>query len=264
MFWVKTIARKIPALGLKLHQARIGQTPEEYVKKSLFSSLFVTFAVVLITFGFTKSPFALLIFPPIFLIVFVYFLRFVDNKILAIRAQVNKEIVFAGRFLIIEVESGVPMYNAFVNMARNYEHVGFYFKEIVEKVDFGTSLEDSLNETIIMTPSPELRKVLWQVLNSMKTGADIGNSLTVVLDQIVREQKIMVNEYGRKLNPLAMFFMMIAIIIPSLGIVMLIVMATFLGFKLTLGILFGILLMMAFVQFMFLALIKSSRPAVEI
>jgi len=150
-----------------------------------------------------------------------------------------------------------------LNLVKNYEHVGFYFREIVEKVDFGTSLEDSLNETIIMTPSPELRKVLWQVLNSMRTGADIAGSLTVVLDQIVREQKILVNEYGRKLNPLAMFFMMIAIIIPSLGIVMLIVMATFLGFSLTLGVLCALLVGMAFVQFMFLALIKSSRPAVD-
>jgi flagellar protein FlaJ len=183
---------------------------------------------------------------------------------MAIRANVNKEIVFAGRFLIIEISSGVPLYTAFTNMARNYKHVGIYFSEIVEKVDFGTSLEDAINEVIITSPSPELRKMLWQVLNSLKTGADVSNSLTIVLDQIVREQKIYVNEYGRKLNPLAMFYMMIAIIIPSLGIVMLIVLATFMGFKLTMGVLLGILLFLAFVQFMFLAMIKSSRPAVDL
>lgn len=264
MLLVKQITRKLPGLALKLHQARIAETPEHYVKRSLTLSVMLTVTLLLIVFGFLKNFWILILFPIVFVISFVYFLRYVDNRIITIRAMVNKEIVFAGRFLIIELESGVPLYDAFTNMAKNYEHVGFYFREVVEKVDFGTSLEEALNETIITTPSPELRKMLWQVLNSMKTGSDVSGSLTVVLDQIVREQKILVNEYGRKLNPLAMFFMMIAIIIPSLGIVMMIVMATFIGFKLTFGVLMGILLVLAFIQFMFLALIKSSRPAVDI
>lgn len=261
---LRNISKKIPGLALKLHQARIADTPEEYVKKTVFSAGMLSLALIFILFGFTKSPFAIIIFPISFLISFFYFLKIADNKIVSIQSNVNKEIVFAGRFLIIEIGSGVPLYTAFTNMARNYKHVGPYFSEIVEKVDFGTSFEDAINEVIITTPSPELRKMLWQVLNSLKTGADVSNSLTTVLDQIVREQKIYVNEYGRKLNPLAMFYMMIAIIIPSLGIVMLIVLATFMGFNLSMGILLGILLFLAFIQFMFLAIIKSSRPAVDI
>jgi hypothetical protein len=45
----------------------------------------------------------------------------------------------------------------------------------------------------------------------------------------MKEQKISVQDYGKKLNPLAMFYMMIAIIIPSLGVTMIVVLATFLG-----------------------------------
>ncbi|MFH1916697.1 MAG: type II secretion system F family protein [Nanoarchaeota archaeon] len=261
---IKNITRKIPGLSLKLHQARIADTPEYYVKKTLFSSVFFSVAIVMIIFGFTKKPAVIIAFPFIFIISFLYFIKYADNKIIGIRSKVNKEIVFAGRFLIIEISSGVPLYTAFSNMAKNYTHVGPYFSEIVEKVDFGTSLEDAINETILTTPSPELRKMLWQVLNSLKTGADVSHSLTVVLDQIVREQQILVKEYGRKLNPLAMFFMMIAIIIPSLGIVMLIVLATFMGFTLTMGVLMVLLTVLAFIQFMFLAMIKNSRPAVDI
>lgn len=260
----KQIAKNIAGLDLKLQQAGIGERSEYYVKKTFLSSFMLSLALSMILFGFVKDAKVLLLMPILFIIGFVYLLRYVDNKILKIQNDVGKEIVFAGRFLIIEIESGVPMYTAFTNMAKNYRHVGRYFGEVVEKVDFGTSLEDAINETIITTPSSDLRKIMWQLLNSLKTGADVSNSLTIVLDQIVREQQILVKEYGRKLNPLAMFFMMIAIIIPSLGIVMLIVLATFMGFQLTLGILGIILLMLAFVQFMFLGIIKSSRPAVDI
>jgi len=260
----KLLAKNIPGLGLKLHQAGIGDDVEYYVKKTFMSAVMVSAAIILIIFGFVKSPKVLIAMPVIFVVAFIYMLRYVDNKINGIKGHIGKEIVFAGRFLIIELESGVPMYNAFENMAKNYEHVGSFFGEIVEKVDFGTTLDEAINETIITTPSPDLRKILWQLLNSLKTGADVTKSLTIVLDQIVREQQIMVTEYGRKLNPLAMFYMMIAIIIPSLGIVMLIVLGTFMGFKLTLGILSTILILLSFIQFMFLAIIKSSRPAVDI
>ncbi|MBU1975838.1 MAG: type II secretion system F family protein [Nanoarchaeota archaeon] len=264
MRFFRLIAKKIPGLGLKLHQAGMIDDADTYIKKTFFSAFLLSFSTVFIVFGFLKSFKILIALPIIFLLAFMYLLRYVDTRISQTKADIGKEIVFSGRFLIIELESGVPMYNAFVNMGKNYKYVGRYFTEVVEKVDFGTTLDSALNEVIVMTPCPNLRKIMWQLLNSLKTGADVASSLTIVLDQIVREQKIMVEEYGRKLNPLAMFYMMIAIIIPSLGIVMMIVLATFMGFELTLGSLSVILLALAFMQFMFLGIIKNSRPAVDI
>ena len=128
----------------------------------------------------------------------------------------------------------------------------------------GTSLEEALNETIKTNPSYQLRKVLWQIVNSLKTGSDIVISLKAVIDSIVREQVIAVEEYGKKLNPLAMFYMVIGIIIPTLGVTMLVVLSTFISIKIDLTILIIISLGIAFLQLMFLSIIKSSRPAVEI
>jgi pilus assembly protein TadC len=131
-------------------------------------------------------------------------------------------------------------------------------------MNLGTPLTDALNETIDNCPSDELRKVLWQILNSLRVGSEITGAIQSVLDQVVREQKIAVVEYGRKLNPMAMMYMMAAIIVPSLGTTMLVVMATFLGFQLNMTILLILAGLLLFVQFMFLAMIRSSRPAVEL
>ena len=199
-----------------------------------------------------------------FFIMFFYMLKVPDVKILRKGREISREIVFAGRFMIIELESGVSLYDAMVNVSKNYEVIGEYFKEIIDKVSMGTTMEDAINETIKTTPSSDLTKVLWQILNSLRTGADISSSLSNILDQIVREQIIDVKEYGRKLNPLAMFYMMVAIIVPSLGITMLIVLTTFISVKLDLAALLAIALSLGFIQYMFFSIIKSSRPAVEI
>ena len=149
-------------------------------------------------------------------------------------------------------------------MQKNYEIIGKHFQAIVDKVDMGTDMETAINEVTEATPSPNLRKILWQVLNSLKTGSDVNRALETVISQIVKEQQIEIKEYGRKLNPLAMFYMMIAVIIPSLGMIMFMVLSSFIGFKIDLAIFFTIIGIFAFIQFMFVALIKSSRPAVDI
>ncbi|MBC8494886.1 type II secretion system F family protein [archaeon] len=260
MFLYKWLAKRIPGLNLKLKEARLPYDDEAYVKRIWNSALMLSVGLTAVGFLFVQHL-AILIAWPILQAMFVsYFSRSVDTKIEKIKKDIDKEILFAGRFLIIELESGVPLYNAFRNLSENYDTIGPYFDELVDKVDLGTSMEDALNEVIATTPSPNLRKVLWQVINSFKTGSNIAGSLGIVLDQISREQQIVIKEYGRKLNPIAMFYMMAAIIIPSLGITMLAVLASFLGWNISLGVLMVIIIVLAFVQFMFLAVIKASRP----
>ncbi|MBR9692579.1 type II secretion system F family protein [Candidatus Woesearchaeota archaeon] len=263
MEFYKRLSRQFPHLKLKLLQARIPDSPEYYLKKTVMNATFLGLGLCFVIFTFISKPIVFVFFPIIFIIAFFYLFGYVDLKIERMKKEISKEVVYAGRFLIIELESGVPVYKAFKNIARNYEVIGRYFSELVERIDLGTGLEDALNELITVTPSPELRKMLWQLLNSIKTGSEASSALSNVIDQIVREQQIAVKEYGRKLNPLAMFYMMIAIIVPSLGTIMLIVLTSFLGFQLSMLVYFIIACLIGFMQFMFLAVIKSSRPPMD-
>ena len=257
------LARKNVGLRDKLFQAGMFYEPEEFIKKSLFNALLLSFGLCLIAFMLLVSPIVFLFFPLMVPLLYIYFLGYVDVKIQQIKKDIDREIIYAGRFLIIEIESGVPLYNAIANVEKNYKVIGSYFGDIVNKVYLGTNLEDAINETMITTPSHNLRRILWQLLNSIKTGGDIGTSLNSVIDQIMKEQKISVQEYGKKLNPMAMFYMMVAIIVPSLGVTMLVVLATFLGLNIGLPILLVIAGLLGFVQFMFFNVIKSARPSIS-
>ena len=124
-------------------------------------------------------------------------------------------------------------------------------------------MEDALTEAVEYIPSDNFRRLLWQILNSIRTGSDISKSLESVLDQIAREQIIEVDKYSKRLNPFAMFYMIIAVILPSLGVTMLVVLSSFIDFELNLTIFLVIAFLLAFVQFMFLSMIKFSRPAID-
>ncbi len=262
------IARKLPNLKFNLKKAGMIYKPEDFIKRTFLSAFYMTtgliifFALILASLDVLRGIMFVFI-PIIFFMLFSYLLKLPDVKISRKEKGISKEIVFAGRHLIIELESGVPLYNALVNISKNYPVVGRYFKEIVNKVDLGTSMEDALKEAVEYIPSDDFRRLLWQILNSVRTGSDISQSLSAVLEQIAREQTIEVNKYSKKLNPFAMFYMIIAVILPSLGMTMLVVLSSFIEFELNLTIFMVIAGLLAFVQFMFLSIIKFSRPAVE-
>jgi len=266
---LQRISKAFPHLNTKLMQAGISQSPEEFIKKVVISALYMTsglalfFWLVLTKLGsFTHIIFITSII--LFTILSIYFFKIPDFKILKKQREINSEIIFAGRFMIIELESGVPLYDAFKNVSKNYEVIGKYFTDITTKIDLGTEMEKALSETIEFTPSPNFRKILWQIINAQQTGADISEALKSVVDQITKEQIIEIKEYGRKLNPLAMFYMIIAVILPSIGITMFLILSTFLNLTLKLPILLVISGFIGIMQFMFLAMIKSSRPSVEL
>ena len=184
-------------------------------------------------------------------------------KIKKIDKEINKEIIFAGRFLVVELQSGVTLYQGLKNMKKSYPVVGSYLMEIINKVNIGTTMEDAVTEAIEYCPSDALQKILWQISNSIRTGSDVAEPLTTVVETLLKEQQILVNEYGKKLNPLAMFYMLIAIIAPSLGVTMLTIVSIFIGLKLNLVVLLGIAVGIGFVQFMFVTMVNSIRPPVE-
>ena len=265
----KRLAKKMPDLEEKLIIAQMKDTPEMFLKKVYTVSFMISFSFsflfllpILHSLGHGILV-PIISFFLLFPVIRFYFLKMPDLKILNLEKEITKEILFALRFLIIELESGVLIYKAFENIKKNYPVIGKYFGEIVDQVDYGTDIEKALNNVIQKCPSDNLRMILVQIQNSMKTGADMVTALNVTVERITREEKIMVNEYSKKLNPIAMFYMIMAVIFPSIGFVMLIILSSFIGFNVTLPILFGLIGMIGFLQFMFISIIKSIRPPVD-
>lgn len=204
----------------------------------------------------------------VFVVSFLLSMKFMLNtpKVYLKRRQrdIDREVLFAGRYLLIKLQSGIPLFNALIDASHSYGVASKYFKEIVDEVNVGTPIETALENAVKYTPSKKFRSILWQILNALKTGIDITTSLNSILDQITKEQILEIKVYGKKLGSLAMFYMLLAIVVPSLGITMLVVVSNFMPINIGMGTLTMLLFVFTVIQYMFLSLIRSIRPAVNI
>jgi flagellar protein FlaJ len=206
--------------------------------------------------------FGIIAFPIVFAGIFYYFINSPRGKSNKINREIDHEIVYAGRFLLIELSGGVPLFDAIKNITSVYPVIGKYFGQIVDKVEAGKPIEIAMNEVMEITPSANFRKFLFQIISAMKTGGDISRALESITDQISNEQLIKIKEYGKRLNPMVLFYLLIAVIMPSLGIAILTMLSTFTGFTLSFSNLIGVNVLVALLQLGFLSLIGGLRRGV--
>ena len=76
-------------------------------------------------------------------------------------------------------------------------------------------------------------------------------------------QLIQIQNYGNRLNPLIVFYMLIAIIVPSLSVTFLTIISSLIGLNAntTTLVFLGLFVFVILIQIMFLGIIKSKRPS---
>ena len=267
-FFFDKLTSNFPKLPISLKTARYKDAPKAYTKKAFISALIMSVALLFFLLTIlTIFQLPIVISFLFFIIFFIFNFYFLINKpsfdVLRAEKQIESEIVSAVRFLILELKSERSLYNAMINTSNNFVLIGIYFDEIVNEVKLGNTMEKALTEAVEICPSTHLRSVYWQLLNSLQTGADITESLEILLNDIVEEQKIKIEEYGRELNALSLFYMMVAIIIPTIGLTILLAVLTFIGINVPLFLLIFLWAMLSLIQFFFLKFTANRRPSVE-
>jgi len=103
---------------------------------------------------------------------------------------------------------------------------------------------------------------MWQIINGMRTGSNMSSVIKISIENLSEEQLIQIQQYGAQLNPLAMFYMIIAVIVPALGVTFIMIMSSFLNMTplLTKTIFWGLLAGLFFLQLMFMGMLKTRRP----
>jgi len=268
----KSISLRFPQLKRQLVQAQMNYTPAGFVRYALSGAVYITAILLLISWLLLRSTdlsmlLLLVIAPVLYAAMFLYMMQFPLVMARQRAKKIEQELVFAGRHMLIELQSGVPLFDAMLGISRDYGPVSEEFNKIVEKVTLGVPLGAALHEVAENNPSPYFNRLVLQLANSLSSGADVALTLESSLNQISKEQVLELKAYGQKLNPLVMFFMIFGIIMPSLGVAFMIMLVSFLGSS---GVsfgpaaLFGILACIGIIQFIFLSIVESSRPKFDI
>ena len=257
-----------PELKKKLYIANIQITPANFMARAIISSVYFGIALtVLCGFLFNVLEISLLLLiilvPLFFAGSFMFLTYYPDAKISQRRRDIDVELVFAGRHILIAMRAGMPLFEALVGVSSGYGVVSEEFKKVVNKVGGGVPLGQALREVGLESTNSAFTRITQQLSNALASGADAAFSLEIVLDQISKEQTISLKAYGQKLNPMIMFFMIFGIIFPSLGVAFAIILFSLVSSgTITMNslALMYIFAFIAVVQFFFLMLVEGSRP----
>ncbi len=267
--FVEKVGSFFPDLRKKLRVAKMTKTQDVYIKDVIMVTTVVFVALTLIfllifTTAFISYLWLIILLPLLLLAIFLFFMKRVDVLISSRQRSIDKDLLFAGRQLLIEVRGGIPLYDAMTHLTNDYGEVSKVFKEIIDKTNLGVPLDVAMEDVAEETPSKPFKRLILQVVNSIRSGSDIAVSLETMLDQMSQEQIIEIKAYGQKLNPLGMFYLLFGIIVPSLGITLMVTLLTFTGVSFSWEFLFGALVVITLVQYIFLTMIESSRPRFEV
>lgn len=200
---------------------------------------------------------------PIFLMMFYTALYLPSVKAKRRARLVEQELPYALRHLLIEIKSGVPLYNAIVAASDGYGECSEEFKQIVMEINAGKAQIQAIEDSIFRNPSLSYRRGFWQLLNAMKTGTNIESSLDNTVQNMLKDQLLSIKKYGQELNPWTLMYMMFAVILPSLGITFLMILSTFTGTGISGTILAVAAVGLAIFQLFFMNVIKTKRPMVK-
>lgn len=258
-----------PALKRDLRIAHLPQSPIEYINKNLKATvLYSSFFTILFFFVLEKAKLSYFLLVPVFIILFIlvfeYFIISIKARIRAREREIDREVLFVGRYLLVKLYSGRPLLNALIETANSRGITAKYIKEIVEDISTGSTIEDALNSALIYSPSEKFRKILFHVNNALQLGIDVTKQLESVLQEITKEQELEIKGYGKKLNTLVMFYMLGAIVVPSLGVAIFIVVSSFVNISITFKGLLVLVIFLIIIEFIFIALFKSIKPEVDL
>ena len=264
--YIKTF---FPHLRYELRVAHMPYTSEEYLKRVIMKVTVYTLGLTLLLAMLAqKQGWPLYVVPIGFVVigVFGFWLGMKGPKIKAHQraVDIDREVLFAGRFLLIKLHSGKPLVNALMEASRSYGVAHKYFEEIVRDIEVGTPLEEAIERAMIYTPSESFRKVLFQIHNALRLGIDVTQSLEAVLDEITENQMLAIARYGKKLSSVTLFYMLLAVVFPSLGMTILTVIIGFTDITMNMTSYIIVVFFLAIIQFMFITMFKSIRPKVNI
>ncbi len=272
-FYLRNIS---PGIDNSLLEGGINIPGVDYIAAGIFVSLIlviILFAVSallalvaihrgLLTGQLTGILVLLVIFVPI--IYFVYFVNYPKLQAARRRARIDEKVVFAIREVMIKVGSGVPIFNALLDVSNgDYGVVSAEFKVTVEEIQSGVPQDEALTRLSRRVPSQSLKRSIDILVNSMKSGSDVHGTLTLINDMLIKRQQSDMRSYAAELTPLSMMYMLVSVVLPSLGMSVFIILGSIAHFN-VIYVVYIIPPFLVVFEIFFMGMVGSRRPAVGV
>jgi len=273
LFIGRFLSKIMFSLKYDLEKAEIDIDPANYCLAA-----FISATIYGLMFVFVGLAFGIIILKEIslftFLIMFGFsFFAFIGSlffhllypKIAArqLASLVDQELLFSLRTLLIQLSSGISLFEAMNSIARsNYGQVSREFGQVVKDINTGLSESAALERLAFRTKSEILKKSVWQIITTMKSGGSVVSALNSEVVDLNAQQVEVIKNYSAELNLWTLIYLIIAAAMPSLGITFLVIASSIGGSGIGVEAVVLIAFLAAIIQVAMIFMIKTKVPKV--
>lgn len=280
MFWFgrrfrplgRVLALANPRLDTILPKLRMDSEPEGYALGSFVSSFFyglmlfaLASAVLYVRYQDLEQVYlpSLVVGLAFWVVFFIFHMIYPGIIMTKIATKESNDLLFALREMMIDIEGGVPLYDSMKNVAwGDYGYVSRDLGGVVKQIERGVSDRVALRELAIRTESEYMKRALWQIVNALESGASLSNALSAIVVSIQNYMYQDIKNYSSNLNFLMLLYMIVATVVPSLGITFLVLLSAFSGFGVSFTTLLMLLGFSVVVQAIMIGYMSSTRPEI--
>ncbi len=220
-----------------LVEADLEISPEKYLTAAFFSALFYGalfffffYALMFLRDGLVTQENSMLSgLIGLSFFSFALFLHIIYPGIMAKKyaAGIDQQLLFALKSMLIQVSSGVSLFKSMVNISRSeYGIVSKEFEELTKDISGGESESKAIESMALKTKSIYLRKMAWQLLASLRSGASVQGALSSIVQRLSDRQARAIKDYAAELNLWILIYLLLAAAIPTLGITFLVILSS--------------------------------------
>lgn len=229
------LSRVLPFLSEALRYARLNITPAGYLAGALISAIgySIIFGVLFGFLGFITSgeiiggatlgvAAGFSGFLGAFAVHLIYPRIIAQNA----RAGIDQGLIFALKSLLIQVSSGVSLYDSMSNVAKSkYGTISQEFQTVVQEINAGMTEATALERLALRTESEFLKKTVWQLVTSLRTGSSVANALQAIVNTLTEYQSRVIKSYAAELNLYILMYLLIAAALPTIGITFMVILS---------------------------------------
>lgn len=267
------LSKIIFSIKYDLQKAEINIDVERYCLASLISAgiygvmfLFVGMAfgtIITREFGLITAATMVLFGIGSFITMLFFHLIYPKLASMQIAGMVDQDLLFALRAMLIQLSSGISLFDTMRNTSRsNYGQVSAEFAMVIKDINLGLSETAALEKLAFRTKSEVLKKTVWQITTTLRSGGSITNALGSQVETLVAQQMDTIKSYAAELNLWTLIYLMIAAAMPSLGIIFLVIASSIGGSGIGPEAVILIVVLSLAVQLAMIFLIRSKVPKV--
>ena len=145
-------------------------------------------------------------------------------------ASFSKELPYALRQLATELRAGRSLFDSVDSVASSdYGILSLEFSRVLEEIKYGESTENAFLNLERRVDSKALSRTVYEILTSLRIGANLSNSLSIIADDVNFNIRMKLKEYSEKLNAFVMIYTFLAILSPVILLTMLLAASVVIG-----------------------------------